>query len=533
MSTLVQAGSVVTGLSVGSQATSLTGVTQHNALILGVSWMTANPPAVGPQLDSTAVAAGWLVSVNPDGVTSSNTSWCTGSAIFYLLDAPAGTNTVTIIFEDSTHVKSQIVEASGVSTTRAFDQSGVTVIPPSVHTATVVTGVPTQSTGIAFALCSAAGLSGNGNNTQTDPPTGWTSISANQDTNGNPSYSFDYALITSAIAQSATWTWGSGGEASAVIATFGSVPVSPPTLTSPTATSIMFDRVTLGATTNSSTGTQYAVVYIGSDPNAAQIEAGQNGTFVATPNANVAVTVSGANGLVVPLLAPSTAYKYALVHQNVNGSSNVVTGTFTTRPTPPLISSTNTVAPLDGSTLVITGLRFGATAGSTGTVTLGGTLLSVSSWSDTSISAIIVLGLNKYGTELDLIVSGDANGASNPYAITNVLPISGWSYVDFGTPNATAGFRVTSTTTDIIAGDQAAYDNKGGLVTMRSDASFSADQTVLSFNYKVWSSGVGYGSAATETFGSGSGAAAKIFGRNTTGISTVFGKAFSGVSRFF
>lgn len=532
MSTIVQEGTVVEGLSVGAQSTSITGVTQHNALILMVSWVTATPPKAGPQLDSTAVAAGWLVAANPDGVVTDNPAWCTGSSIYYLLDAPAGTSAANVIFGDSTHAHSQIVEASGVATVRAFDQGGQTILPPSQHGLTVTSGVPTSATGIAFALCSAAALTGNSNNTLTAAPTGWTGISAFQDTNAYPCYSFSYALITSAVAQSATYTWGIGGEGAAVIVTFSSAPVAAPTLTSPTATNVKYDRVTVGASTNESTGSLYAVVYKGAAPNGAQVVAGQNGTFVPTFNANAPLSSTGAHTVDVLLLAADTDYSYAVAQQNVNGTSNVVTGTFRTLPTPPSISSVDSMSPRDGTTLSISGLRFGVTQG-TGTLTLGGTTLSIVTWSDTLITATVALGLNKYGVSLDLIVSGQANGPSVPLTLTSVLPIAGWDFKDFGTPNSDSTKRLTSTPVDISSGDQGTFDTRGDLVALNADASFAADQTVDRFQYRIWSAGLGYGAVATETFGAGSGPVAAICGRAGGSISSVFGRAVGSISRFF
>lgn len=282
----------------------------------------------------------------------------------------------------------------------------------------------------------------------------------------------------------------------------GSAP-SPATLSSPTesAGSETSSGATVGATTDTASGTLYAVGYTGSAPSAAQIAAGTDASGnTNVPHGALALTSTGAKSVVMAGGLTSTTYHYALAQVNAGGNSNVVVGagTFTTLPPAPSITGVSSSTPVDGASLTITGTAFGATQ-STGSVTLGGTDLTVTAWSDTSITATVALGLNKYGAALNVVVTSAAGGASSPFGITSIAAPSGWSTVDVGTPYATASQRLTASPADIVSGDQIEYQNLAGLVTVFSDATFSADSSVSSFQFRVWTSGSGYGSIGTAT----------------------------------
>lgn len=174
----------------------------------------------------------------------------------------------------------------------------------------------------------------------------------------------------------------------------------------------------------------------------------------------------------------------------------------------PNITSVSTATPREGASLTITGTAFGASQGS-GDVKINGVAQTVTSWSDTSIAVTIVLGTNKFGAAYTVVVRDNALTASNSYAgITGLLPAnSGLSYIDLGTPNATAAYRITAIA-DLASGDQLEYENVGGLVAVASDATFSAGPGVLDFDCRAWTSGSGYGASAsqnTSTAGSGTG----------------------------
>lgn len=166
--------------------------------------------------------------------------------------------------------------------------------------------------------------------------------------------------------------------------------------------------------------------------------------------------------------------------------------------TAPTIISTDSATPRNGSSLVITGVNFGASQG-TGSVSLGGVAQTVTAWSDTSITVTVARGTNKYGAAVSLIVTINGGTTSNTSAaVTGLLPQTGWSYIDLTTPNATSANRLTATA-DLASGDQVAWDTKSSLVVVYADATFSAEATVVSFGAEAWFTANGWGSTGTQT----------------------------------
>lgn len=90
---------------------------------------------------------------------------------------------------------------------------------------------------------------------------------------------------------------------------------------------------TIGATTDQTTGTFYAVVDSAANlvgVTATQIKAGQKASGAAALAANSAAVSTTTPSAGVTGLTASTGYSYAAVQNNTNGDTNVVTGTFTT-----------------------------------------------------------------------------------------------------------------------------------------------------------------------------------------------------------
>lgn len=107
----------------------------------------------------------------------------------------------------------------------------------------------------------------------------------------------------------------------------------PPTLTSPTGSATGSTTATIGATTDTGSGTLYGVVTTSlTTPTAAQVKAGQNAAgATATFAGSVAVSSSGAKAINATGLTASTTYYAHLVHNAAGGDSNVVSSTsFTT-----------------------------------------------------------------------------------------------------------------------------------------------------------------------------------------------------------
>jgi len=110
-------------------------------------------------------------------------------------------------------------------------------------------------------------------------------------------------------------------------------PITVATLSAPTATSVTATTATLGATTDQTSGTLYAVVDTAanlSGVTATEIKAGQKaGGAAALASANSAVSTTTPSAGVTGL-SPYTIYSYAMVQNNANGDSNVLTGDFAT-----------------------------------------------------------------------------------------------------------------------------------------------------------------------------------------------------------
>jgi 1,4-alpha-glucan branching enzyme len=301
--------------------------------------------------------------------------------------------------------------------------------------------------------------------------------------------------LTGGTAYSYALVQNDGSDSNVVTGTFTTL-VGAATLTSPLSSSVADVTATVGATTDTGSGTLYAVAYTGTQPSAAQIKLGQNSSGVATPAANAAVASTGAKTLNLTGLTASTAYSYALVQNTTGGDSNVVTGTFTTSATPVNITTTSSATPAIGSTLTITGTGFGASQG-TGSVTIGGTVQTVTSWGNTSIQVTVSAGTNLYGVAVGVIVTNGSSVSSSSYGLTSLQPQAGWSYINLTTPNTTAANRITASP-DIISGDQVTWDNKSGTVTVFSDGTFSST-VAQSFSAMVGVATYGYGSSALQT----------------------------------
>lgn len=172
-------------------------------------------------------------------------------------------------------------------------------------------------------------------------------------------------------------------------------------------------------------------------------------------------------------------------------------------PGTPQITGVSNVSPSNGSSLTITGLIFGGLQGA-GSVSLGGTAQTVTSWSATSIVITVARGVNQYGVALNIVVTDNSSVASNAFPITSIIPQAGWSYIDLTTQNADSTKRLTASAV-LVSGDQIAYDNKSGLVTVLPDGTFYSTVTVPSFNCEGWTGGAGggWGATALQTINSG------------------------------
>lgn len=172
--------------------------------------------------------------------------------------------------------------------------------------------------------------------------TGFTSIgTAWQFGTGTDLFRAEHQRITSTAAVALTATAGSNVRHFSV-AVILSEAVSAATLSSPTPSGTLGTQTTatIGATTDQTSGTFYAVVDSAanlSGVTATQIKAGQKASGSAALAANSAAVSTTTPSAGVTGLTAGTLYSYAAVQNNSNGDSNVVTGTFTTAAATPTL----------------------------------------------------------------------------------------------------------------------------------------------------------------------------------------------------
>ena len=281
---------------------------------------------------------------------------------------------------------------------------------------------------------------------------------------------------------------------------------SSPVLSGPTPSGTIgtSTTATIGATTDTASGTLYTVVntidLAGSGITGAQIEAGvypPDGDPVTIGAFNAAVSSTTPTISVASGLSANSTYYYATVQKVGATYSNVVTGSFTTAaagPAPPSITSVdgdNTVT-LSQANVGITGTGFSA---ATVEIRQGGFTYepSIDSQSATAIQFdMTVIGSSgsvaapHAGSATVAVVNGDAQEDTQAITISNDAGTE--TYV-VGTPNADPDLRLTATP-DYEAGDYVRISNVvGGSisdVSINSDLTWDADEAVTSFDHQCW-----------------------------------------------
>lgn len=215
----VQKGTINPSSGVTTQTTTLTGVTAGNLLICCVAW-DMNAASGAPTIDSTSVTAGWqLADQGGPVVALGNSGWITGASIYYLPNAPSGSNSLKLNMANTCRLNALMFEASGALTSNPLDKVNHNSTT-SATTLGATTAATTWATEIAVCAIATRFVSGNSNITLTDPPTGYTSLAVLQDTNTYAAFEFAYQILSSTGTQSATWSWAGAGEAATVMATF-------------------------------------------------------------------------------------------------------------------------------------------------------------------------------------------------------------------------------------------------------------------------------------------------------------------------
>ncbi len=170
-----------------SVAVTLTGVSASNVLVLILTTNTA----------PSAVPTGFTLLYGPAGADS---------CYFYINAAPsAGSNTATANFSGANYSGASLCEISGL----AANPLDVSVVNNGgvVTSISVVSGTLAQASEILLAAMTYGESGGVANAAITDPPAGFTSIFASQDTNTDQSGEHCYQIVSSASSVTATWSW--------------------------------------------------------------------------------------------------------------------------------------------------------------------------------------------------------------------------------------------------------------------------------------------------------------------------------------
>jgi hypothetical protein len=301
---------------------------------------------------------------------------------------------------------------------------------------------------------------------------------------------------------------GTSGRASLVYAVFAASAGAPSAATlssaTPSGTLATETTATIGATTDQTSGTFYAVVDTVaniSGVTATQIKAGQRASGAAALKSGNSAVSTTTPSVGVTALTASTEYGYAVVQNNANGDSNVLTGSFTTASPgvdPPDLTD------VDGDEIIVDGQ---VNVIATGTDMTGGTFdivdgsivvpQSVDSVSATSAQLDIDMGDARYGSRVMRVTTG---GGSDNLSIT-IVPDSETNYVNLTDVYPDPDERLTADP-DLAIGDQIRwFDVVGGTiadVTVMSDGRFFASPSVTAFGYEV-NDGTGWGDAEVQT----------------------------------
>lgn len=211
MAIVQKSSNSVNGASTISPA--LTGVTSGNTLVLLIS----------------AVSQADNLPTDSAGQTWTKGFYLTNAgcevACYYLLSANAGTHTLTVTAGGATFITYSIVEiphcsaVDVVSTVGTALNTATTISTPSITT--------TNATDALFGIMVADTATGSTNANITDPPSGWTSVFAQQNTSANAGGQFSYKEISSTGSQSVTWTFNadtSGSQYAAAMISFMQAP---------------------------------------------------------------------------------------------------------------------------------------------------------------------------------------------------------------------------------------------------------------------------------------------------------------------
>ena len=241
----------------------------------------------------------------------------------------AGTYTVTLSWDGSSRTGRGVyaIPVSGLKSASYQTGAATTQATPGTGTDGITTGnmTPTgQPACVIGAVINAGSLA------TPAAGTGYTSIgTAWQFGFGTDLMRVEHQRITSTAALALT------GTASADVRHFAVAVILTEkiTLSAPTATSVTATGATIGATTDQASGTLYVVVDSAANlagVTASQVKAGQKASGSAALSSGNSAVSTTTPSVAITGLVSGTLYSAAIVQNNTNGDSNLLTTTFTT-----------------------------------------------------------------------------------------------------------------------------------------------------------------------------------------------------------
>lgn len=494
------------GAAIWNSGTPTVGTTDVTCNITGVT--AGNFLAIKLMERGGGTIANFSVTVSGSGntVTARGGGWNdpAGVAFFDCRVVTGGSLTVTLTKGGNNCAATiEVKELSGVSVSYPLDAAVVTA-PGDTTNATGSITTASGDTWIEAAYASYHPI------TMGSPQTGWTQGYDVEDSTNVCHLSSEYragpatagavAYGWPAITNDFSRNWLIGAIAYAAAA-------PAPVISSPGRDNITSNGVRGTFTSDVDTGTSYlAVSESVTPPSEAQILAGSGGGIVGYGTGSL---VSGANAITIASgLTSSTAYYCHMMASNGLSSNIITSSQFTTLAQSPVITGVSSATPADGSSLTITSAGgatgFGATQ-SGGSAVLGGTTLTVTSWSDTSIEVTNAIGTNLFNTPLGLVVTNGLTGLSSASfaGVTGIVPPTGYDVVTLASLNSESDAVLLEALPELATSNQIEWETVDGLVTVNNDATVTWDPSVTEFDVRAGVSTDGWGDWKTVQLSSG------------------------------
>lgn len=317
-SVLVGSRGTSSGSTVSTTAGTSTASGSH--FVLAISWdATQTISSVSDSKSNTYSAIGSAQSDGNGGLSQ-----------FYVCYNGTGgaSHSATVNFSGTAFPVAHLIEVTGASASPQ-DQANQTLDSSSPFT--ITTGTLAQAAELILTVCACNQNSGAGSYSSSNA----TILSQETNTASFWTSAVGYIITASTSAVTPSWTFSTSTGGAGVLFLALKEAGSGPTLTSPTPSgTIATDTTaTIGATTDTVSGTFYAVVDTSanlSGVTATQIKAGQKASGSAALASDSNAVAAAAVTADITGLSGGTNYAYAAVQNDGSSDSNVVTGTFRT-----------------------------------------------------------------------------------------------------------------------------------------------------------------------------------------------------------